>query len=609
MEVVKHCWIGLVVYCVMSTIDIVDSSTKVNAGATPNIIFFLLDDFGYADLSATGAEYNTPNLDEFYGNSIELRSHYIGLLCSPSRTQILTGRYAWNFGISTMQAFGPSSLSNIPAGVPTIGNLLQEYTSYSTYVVAKWHVGLSTWEHTPLYRGFDHFYGFYTAGVDYYNKTAFGYLDWREDNNVDYATQYTFSTWSSRDRLLNIIDTHGSGENPNPFYVYAALQAPHETLEFVDSDFAQNCDHVENIDTRQLYCLNMMAVDQLFGEVVEGLKQNDLWEDTLIIFSSDNGGTYSGGACNYPYRGGKAGFFEGGVRTIALVGGGYIPSDQMGWKRTGLMHGADWTPTLLSIVGLDVNQIGNDLKSKIYQRTTVEISEAFDGIDLSRWLIYGDEDDNPRTNVGLSINLWNSTDDNAVSVVFVSNLTNHRYKLIKTVEHNGNYCKFCINQQTGLRYRCETTSVPTDSLYLFDLTLDYNETTNLYYSITYSKQKMKQFIEFHNQTNSMVTSQLNTKDIKDVWDYFVHGDISSSLVSQLWQEGRQVAQSYTENPLFNDFSDCSRTKFPHKASPEHFDDVYTPWWDFDEYVEKLTAYCGDIFNDALMTLYNTTYNT
>ena len=75
------------------------------------------------------------------------------------------------------------------------------------------------------------FYGFYTAGVDYYNKSSFGYLDWRDDNNVDYPTRYTFSTWSSRDRLINIINEHGtSGDMTEPFYVYAALQAPHKVL-------------------------------------------------------------------------------------------------------------------------------------------------------------------------------------------------------------------------------------------------------------------------------------------------------------------------------------------------------------------------------------------
>ena len=276
---------------------------SIKAGSTPNIIFFLLDDFGYGDLSATGAEYSTPNLDDLFDNGIELRSHYIGLLCSPSRTQMLTGRYAWNLGLSSFYAFGHSTIESIPAAVPTIGTLLKEYTGYSTYAVTKWQLGYAAWEHTPLYRGFDHFYGFYNGQIDYWNKTLIGYIDWREDNEVDYVTQYTFSTWTSRDRLLNIVEQHSAGGmNENvPFFAYTALQAPHDTLVYIDSENAANCDDITEY-SRYIYCLNIMAVDHLVGQVMNGLKENELWDDTLIVFTSDNGAVMGLGGCNYPYR-------------------------------------------------------------------------------------------------------------------------------------------------------------------------------------------------------------------------------------------------------------------------------------------------------------------
>ena len=249
---------------------------------------------GYSDISATGAEYTTPNLDDFYSNSIELTSHYIGLLCSPSRTQFLTGRYAWNFGVSNMDAFGYKTLCGIPTGVPTVADLFKQYTNYATYAISKWHVGYSAWEQTATYRGFDHFYGFYGTSIYYTNKTndLQGYIDWRDGEDVDYETLDTFTTWAERDRLMNIINQHGiNGDNyEEPFYVYAALEAPHIPLTYVWSENVANCEGVDASRYRKVYCQNMMAVDQLFGEVTQGLKDNDIWDDTLIVFTSDNGG-------------------------------------------------------------------------------------------------------------------------------------------------------------------------------------------------------------------------------------------------------------------------------------------------------------------------------
>ena len=117
---------------------------------SPNIIFMLFDDLGYADISATGAEYETPNLDDLYADSIHVEAHYTGVLCSPSRSQILTGRYAWNMGLSKLHAFGYCQISAFPTALPTIGTLLKEYTNYDTYALGKWHVGYSTYDHTPL---------------------------------------------------------------------------------------------------------------------------------------------------------------------------------------------------------------------------------------------------------------------------------------------------------------------------------------------------------------------------------------------------------------------------------------------------------------------------
>ena len=279
----------------------------VTSAASPNIIFLLTDDMGYADISARGSEFETPHLDNLYEHSIVLNSHYIGLLCSPSRSQILTGRYAWNMGLSNFSPFGPTKIMAIPGAFPTIADILGEYTDYKSYAVGKWHVGYSTENHIALSRGFDQFHGFYTTGIFYQNKTREWtksrnpkyYIDWRKNEEIDYDTQFEYSTYVTRDRILTIIDNHAN--NNKPFYIYAAFQAPHDPLAYVESNNMANCDGIDDSD-RYVYCLNILALDSSVGSIVSQLKLNDMWDNTLIVVTSDNGGAVDKGGCNYPLR-------------------------------------------------------------------------------------------------------------------------------------------------------------------------------------------------------------------------------------------------------------------------------------------------------------------
>ena len=273
-------------------VAIISISSALSAPDRPNIIYIIMDDMGWADMSARGGEYNTPNLDELYTNSINLENHYIGLLCSPSRSQILTGRYAWNFGLSSLQPFGYSQIAAVPTGLPTIGNILREYGGYNTYAVGKWHTGYSSNAHTPLYRGFDEFYGFLVTGIWYTNKTVGlpyfdgSYIDWWANENVDYYTQYIYSTFVSRNKVVSIINRHVSNDNTNPFYIYLAFQAPHDTLQSVTSDESDTCDSITTDSKRKKYCENIVAVDNAVGTIVNTLEENDLYDNTLIVFTS-----------------------------------------------------------------------------------------------------------------------------------------------------------------------------------------------------------------------------------------------------------------------------------------------------------------------------------
>lgn len=109
----------------------------------PNILLIMLDDLGFGDISATTGQFPTPNMDHLYTNGVQLSSHYVHLMCSPSRTQFITGRYAMNLGFGEFFPWNNLEIGGIPIGQPTLANWLSEYGDYTTYAVGKWHMGMN----------------------------------------------------------------------------------------------------------------------------------------------------------------------------------------------------------------------------------------------------------------------------------------------------------------------------------------------------------------------------------------------------------------------------------------------------------------------------------
>ena len=183
--------------------------------------------------------------------------------------------------------------------MPTIGNLLQRYTNYRTYWTGKWHLGHATQSHLPLQRGFEKFYGFYTSNLDYNDKTISStyydtdYMDWRNMDNIDYETQYDYSTFVTGDYMLDIINSHVSEYSiDTPFYLQVPFQAVHATLATVESENSDTCNSIANAN-RQLVCQAILAVDEVIGKLTKNLKhETNVWDNTMIVFTSDNGGTF-----------------------------------------------------------------------------------------------------------------------------------------------------------------------------------------------------------------------------------------------------------------------------------------------------------------------------
>merc|ERR1719295_2384178 len=149
----------------------VENCSPSDAINRPNIVFIMLDDLGWGDLSATTGQFPTPNMDSLMTNGVTLNRHYVHLMCSPSRTQFLTGRYAMNLGFGEFFPWDDSEMGGIPIGQPTVANWLSDFGDYTTYGVGKWQMGYANERLTPLYNGFNHFYGFYQGAIDYVTKT------------------------------------------------------------------------------------------------------------------------------------------------------------------------------------------------------------------------------------------------------------------------------------------------------------------------------------------------------------------------------------------------------------------------------------------------------
>lgn len=210
---------------------------------SPNIVFVLFDDLGWADASFNDSQFPTPNIDSLRDSGIELRRHYIHMVCSISRSQYLTGRYAMYQGIGRRHPFGRGQLGGIPISQPTIADYLHS-AGYTTYAMGKWQVGSAYRGLLPSGKGFDHFFGFFDwANYDSFKRN--GLYDFHEDGapythvlnlhkDKDYMSRYhelnTMHLY--RDKVVDYISNH---DGTTPFYIYFAIQTVHPSLVSISS--------------------------------------------------------------------------------------------------------------------------------------------------------------------------------------------------------------------------------------------------------------------------------------------------------------------------------------------------------------------------------------
>ncbi len=311
---------NLALLCSLSAVAFGVQSAQSATADRPNIIVFMADDMGYGDAGFTGVkDINTPNLDALAAEGVVFTQGYANHSYSgPSRAALLSGRYQHRFGFEVNPAYDPTNqIQGLDPAEKLFPKRLQE-VGYKTAGFGKWHLGAAAPFH-PNKRGFDYYYGFLGGSHDYFRVDVAGTHDQTQAlvrNRQPASFDGYLTTALSRDAVKYVED---NVKGDKPIFMYVAYNAPHQPLQAPKADIARYA-HIEN-KRRRTYAAMVDVMDRGIGEVVAALKAAGEYENTLIFFLSDNGGPLESptnpwignASCNYPYRGGKGYFFEGGV--------------------------------------------------------------------------------------------------------------------------------------------------------------------------------------------------------------------------------------------------------------------------------------------------------
>ena len=308
----------------------------------PDIVFFLIDDLGYADCGFNGGkEIKTPNIDRLAQGGTIIENHYVQPVCSPTRSTLLTGRYPTHTGVYTIVS--PGAPWGLPLAERTLADALRS-AGYRTALTGKWHLGEFEKAYQPNARGFDHQYGHFFGMLDYFTHERMNKRDWYR--NGEPLKEEGYTTHLIAKEACKVI---AAGDQAKPLFLYVPFNGVHSPFQVPDS-YLKPYAHLKG--NRQKLAGMLAAVDEAIGQIEAALKQAGRLENTLIVFSSDNGGPPPGD--NTPLRDFKGSIFEGGVRAAAFATWpGRIPAGQ---RIRQPMHMVDWYPTLIKQAGGSLEQ-------------------------------------------------------------------------------------------------------------------------------------------------------------------------------------------------------------------------------------------------------------
>lgn len=385
---------------------VVSCRAQAPEGDRPNVLVIVTDDQGWGDIGYHNPAVYSPNLDALARSGARFTQHYVMPQCTPTRVALMTGRYPSRFGPQAQQA---NNAPAFPIGTPTLGTLMQR-AGYETHLVGKWHLGTST-DHGPTKFGFDHSYGGLAGALGMYDhryrKGKFAENWHRDDEVIPGWENGVHATDLTAREAVRVIEQ----ERAAPFFLYLAFHTVHTPLDergrFVDRPTQLDPERPgrwldedeipwfhdpdgliqrEQDPEKRLLLAAVHHLDHAVGEVVKALARTGQRDDTLILFTSDNGpqGSWPGNAYPddlkltdfnqpIPMRGKKTDTYEGGVRVPGFaVWPGRIAAAEVSEP----VHVVDWMPTLAALVG-------------------DEAVAATDGLDLAD-LLFGHERPAPR---------------------------------------------------------------------------------------------------------------------------------------------------------------------------------------------------------------------
>ena len=329
-----------------------DASAQPTASsARPNILFIVADDLGWGDLSCYGRpDYTTPVLDELAARGVRLTQAYANSsTCSPTRVALITGRYQTRLPVGLYDPLPGGAAAGLPPEHPTLPSLLRA-AGYRTALVGKWHLGFPP-AFGPLKSGYDEFFGFMGGSMTYFTHKSGPFVGvpsipalYEGDRRVE---REGYATDLFADRAIEVIRR----ADPKPLFLSLHFNAPHWPWEgpkdLAKAAGIREMAHYEG-GSPNAFREMVESMDAAIGRVLAVLESSGRAANTIIVFTSDNGGErYS---YHWPFRGEKGYLWEGGIRvpTIA-VWRGHLPAGKV---TNQLAMSMDWLPTLLSAVGV-----------------------------------------------------------------------------------------------------------------------------------------------------------------------------------------------------------------------------------------------------------------
>ena len=318
---------------------------------SPNVLLILADDHGYGDISAhNGPSIQTPSIDRIATEGMRFTRFYANSsVCSPSRASLMTGRYPDRVGVpGVIRTHSEDSWGYFRQDAVTLPSVLKQ-KDYHTALIGKWHLGLEPENH-PCRRGFDRFHGFLGDMMDDY------YTHLRHDINY---MRHGFDTIDPQEHATDLFTEwsvdfiRAQAQSSQPFFLYLAYNAPHTPIQPPDDWVERVREREPDISPqRAKYIALVEHMDAGIGRVLDTLVETDQLSNTLVIYTSDNGGSIDVGAHNGPLRGQKGEMYEGGIRVPACaMWPGHVPEGHVTDQVALLM---DLFPTVCEVAGAPI---------------------------------------------------------------------------------------------------------------------------------------------------------------------------------------------------------------------------------------------------------------